>query len=139
MRKPQPFTFHLASGWRTEAHGAPDGTGEYLAVIPATGTSLLRLSTLDPELAGGDAAGWVRVAADVHRPRGRTVLPVDCGDFSGFVTRFLSGDRWICGWMLHACDVPLDVTFTREADSASPEDAVVDAMLNTLRLLREPA
>jgi hypothetical protein len=82
-----------------------------------------------------DAATWVEMAAEVHRPRGRPVESVRCGEFAGYRTEFAPGDgRWLRGWMLRAGLIPLDVTYTCAEADRNRDDPAVDAMLDTLRI-----
>ena len=130
-----PCSIQFAPGWTAEVRLGAEGDDPYLAVVPPTADALLRLTTFDGSRASMDAAAWVDFAAEVHRPRGRPVVPVCCGDFAGYRTPFAPDDeRWLRGWMLHADGIPLDVTYTCGEADAGRDDPVVEAMLDSLRL-----
>ena len=103
MNEPLPFEIALAPGWVGEERQEPDGDKAYLAVLPSSRDALLRLGSFDPARAGLDAASWVELAAQVHRPRGRPVVQASFGAFTGYRTEFAPGDgRWLRGWVLCA-------------------------------------
>jgi hypothetical protein len=132
-----PCSLTLAPGWRAEERRDAELDSDFVAIVPPTGEVLLRLSTFDLQRAKIDAAEWTEVTAGLNRSRGREVMAVRCGDFSGYRTRFAPGDgRWLTGWMLHAGAIPLDVNFDCALQDAGRYDAAVDAMLATLRAKR---
>ena len=133
-----PCSIVLAPGWTAEEVPEADGEHPYLAIRPRTRDARLRLTTFEPASTGIDAAAWVELAASVHPPKGRPLVPVRCGDFSGYLTQFETGDgRWLRGWVLHAGPIPLDATYPCALSDAGRDDAAVGAMLATLHLTRQ--
>ena len=132
-----PCTLSIAPGWHAEERDDPD-TGPYVAVAPdGAGGVFFRLSGVDLVPSGLDAAAWVELAGSVHPPKGRPLQHVTCGEFTGLQTQFAVGNRrWLRGWLLRAGSLALDVTYSCPIERAGQDDAVVDAMLSTLRLKR---
>src|SRR5215213_6899222 len=130
-----PCSIVLAAGWTAEEDPDVDDGNPFVAVRPPARDARLRLTPFDPQTAGITAADWLELAASIHRRRGRPVVPVSCGDFSGYLTESDTGDdRWVRGWVLRAGSVPLDVTYSCAVSEAGRDDAEVGEMLATLRL-----
>lgn len=132
-----PWRIQLAPGWRAE------DCGDHVALLNDAADSQLRLTTFNPAKIRMTARQWIEFAASVHRPKGRPVVEVRCGDFTGYRTEFavldspsppVGHDRWLRGWMLECDGVPLDVTYTCPLWYAGRDDAEVATMLETLRL-----
>jgi hypothetical protein len=136
---PQRYVFsrcsiELADGWTAEPR-ADVIAGElcaYVAIVPGTNDSLLRLTPDERGLM--EAAAWVDAVGRINRAKGRPVSATRCGDFTGLVMAFKSCEDWIRGWALSADALPLDVTYRCKAEDAGRDDPVLDGMLNTLRL-----
>lgn len=121
----------------------------YVAVLPFRRDAELRLTTFDTEQIS--AAEWVGMCAEVNRPKGRPVVPVRFGVFSGWATEFASpaitadatpdfaAGQWIRGWALHAGPFPLDATYRCPIALARRDDTALEAMLRTLYLRGLPA
>src|SRR5687768_3871054 len=96
-----PCSIDVPSGWTAEVVPADGDDYPFVAIWPPARDARLRLTTFDPQSTRIEAAHWVELAAMVHRPRGRPIVPVSCGDFAGFQTEFACDDgRWLRGWML---------------------------------------
>jgi hypothetical protein len=130
------WSIQIAPGWRAEDRG------DHVAVLSSAADTLLRLTTFDPVKSRMTARQWVEAAARVHLPRGRPVVDVACGNFSGYRTEFaihdslippVGQDLWLRGWMLERDGVPLDVTYTCPLACAGRDDEAVASMLDTLR------
>jgi len=78
---------------------------------------------------------WVRWTEQLHRKRGRTVIARKCGDFHGYEVRFAALGDWIRGWALVANGVGVDIDYRCPEAEAKRDDAEIDAVLSTLRLL----
>jgi hypothetical protein len=135
MNEVLPCSIDPAPGWASEVRWDPAAESRFLAVLSPDRGALLRLSTFDVEEARMDAVTWLEMAAEVHRPRGKPVEAVRCGEFAGYRTAFAAGDgRWVRGWVLRAGLVPLDITYTCAEADRNRDDSAVDAMLTTLRM-----
>jgi hypothetical protein len=122
------LAIEIAPGWTLEEHA------DHLTLMPASGDSLLRLSSFSVEETGTDAARWIEVATHFNRLRGRSGVAVRCGDFTGEATKFAAGGKWFRGWVLRAHEIPLDVTYSCAEADAGRDDPTVDAMLQSLKL-----
>ncbi len=124
----------LAPHWSAEERREVSGgeTSDYVAIVPPGGDALLRLTTFDPVESKLSARKWLSLVALANRAKGRSVVKVQCGDFTGFATHFAAAGRSIRGWALCAGTVPLDVTYCCNSKDAGRDDDIVDAMLSTL-------
>ena len=128
-------TVYRALGWSIEL---PDGwtaaaRSDHVAVQPPTGDAECRLSTFNVAETVTDAVSWVEAAATFNRHRGHTVVPVTYGDFRGYRSEMVAAGRWCCGHVLRAGDFPLDVTYSCPESAAHRDDALLDAMLSSLK------
>ena len=124
------WSIDLAPGWVATEHD------DHVAILPLGEDAKLRLTTFSIENANMSAEKWVDVAAHTNRLMLRPVVPVQCGDFDGYRTEFASTGTWLRGWVLRAGRFPLDATYTCKDTHAGRDDAVVESMLDTLRLTR---
>jgi hypothetical protein len=128
-----PCSLDLDPQWTVEEVPEANGNYAFVAIRPPAKDALLRFTTF--ERAGVEAGAWTEAVAHVNRSRGRPVVPVSCGGFSGYRTQFTPGDgRLLRGWALHAGAFPLDVTYACAVEDAGRDDAAVEAMLATLEL-----
>ncbi|HYH82729.1 MAG TPA: hypothetical protein VEX86_23250 [Longimicrobium sp.] len=137
-------SIRLAPGWRAEERG------DQLALLNGDPGALLLVVTFSLARTNLSARAWVRMAANVHPPKGRPLVPVSCGDFGGYRTEFASPDgftagwapetggdgRWLRGWLLECNGVPLSVAYTCPLAVAGRDDEQVSAMLDSLRIRR---
>ena len=134
------WSIHAAPGWR------PEDRGDHVALLSSAPDTQLLITNHGVRETGLTARQWVDFAASVHPPKGRPLVEVVCGDFTGYRTEFaildspvppVGQDRWLRGWMLERDGVPLDVTYTCPLACAGRDDDAVASMLGTLRLIRE--
>jgi hypothetical protein len=109
---------------------------DYLLVTPNSKDASLRLTPDFRDIT--PAMRWVETCAQITRHRGRPLWSVRCGDFSGNRTEFASDGEWLRGWHLCNGAIPLDACYRCKLPVAHRDDSVVDEMLNTLRLDRDP-
>jgi hypothetical protein len=134
------WSIDLAPRWSAEIrHELVAGEATtFLAIFPETSDALLRLTT-DEEHRVTDAAKWVELVGESNHARGRRVLAARCGDFAGYLVEFGTTDEWLRGWALNTDCVPLDATYRCSLAHVGRDDAVVDTMLNSLRLEKPSA
>ena len=132
-----PWSIELAPGWSAghRVENRDSVHAEYVAVVPATGDALLRLTTFVlPADYFNNAERWVEMVAQSSRSRGRPVCWVRCGDFTGYLTHFVAGAELLRGWALRSDSFPLDACYRCDVKVRGRDDFAVDAMLGTLRL-----
>ena len=124
------WSVSLPDGWTA------DPQDNYVQTcVPFAGAEL-RITPYHDETGQTSPSAWVRSAEHFDRTRGRTAIQCQCGDFSGYETRFDAGTIWIRGWALVADGYGLDVNYRCITAAAGRDDLVVDDFLSTLRRRR---
>lgn len=128
------WSIELATGWTAEARVefVAGVRCEFVALFPETKDALLRITPDERGLM--DAATWVNAMGESNRAKGRSVVPARCGDLKGYAVEFGACDDWLRGWALAIGGFPFDANYRCKAGNAGRDDAVVDSMLDTLRL-----
>jgi hypothetical protein len=127
------WSIELARGWTAEPRADfPAGERtELVAIVPESKDALLRLTPDERGLIG--AAEWVYAVGRIALAKGRRVSTIRCGDFVGNTVAFSALDERLRGWALFADSFPIDVNYRCKIQTAGRDDAVVDAMMSSLR------
>lgn len=130
------WSIQLTPAWHAEERG------DHVALLNDTGDSQLLITAYGVSHTQLTARQWIEFAASVHPPKGRPLVEVRCGDFTGYHTEFavfdspvppVGQDRWLRSWMLESNGVPLDVTYTCPLSDAGRDNEAIASMLDTLR------
>jgi hypothetical protein len=123
------WSIELPDGWQS-TH-----LEDHVKLEPPDHTVRLLMSDYDPVWFGAKADGWVEAVAQLSRRRERSVTPVRCGDFSGYLIEFESQGTMYRDWVLRVGDFALEAACTGQASSADRHYRSVVRMLNSLRFL----
>jgi hypothetical protein len=126
------WSINPAPGWSVEER-FEDTHGDrrpHVVVTPPSGDASVRFDTYAPERL--PARTWVEMVAQADRAKGRSVIPVRCGVFTGYEIGSSSGDEWFRAWVLRTGSFPLGAVYRCPAAQTGRDDSALDTMVGSL-------
>ncbi len=111
-----------------------ESEGESILVGDVDGVGCIEISTLHKKQ-GEFSADELRSIATEETPPGVQWRSVDCGDLSGLQAAFVEEDSAIREWYVARAGLLLFITYSCDEDNRGMDDAAVDEILDTLKVL----